>query len=462
MDSTPATDDNQQPSPRRRSFLRFLPRWSAPTWRIVLFTAVVLFFVEVPGRRTGPTTYAHGWPFAYLERDYIGDPAVLAANANWKFSAGTPEWAEEFRDAWNDDQVPFVAEAAMTPWTFAGTISRLIVAADALVALMLLGIVGWARERWRRHRSSPAKLRFFQFRLRTLLLAVPLVAFACAKIAAWHNDYLAERQSLESVSGAIGPFFVECEVQWKPPHWMPECLLKLGLQNWFAHVVAVRGRVDSDVLKFLGNFNRLQKLDCAAEKNSDFAPLTRLSQLSELRIEGDGVTRECLKQLAALPRLRKLAIVGALLDDAALAELNGLASLEELEVNEQAAQILDLHGLKELRALRLRRFRAPLIRLTDLPRLANIELNGATLDAVSCQNISALPALASLKINDATTRDPLVFDGCPKLASFEFVASEIGAAPWFEWSARQVLKRWTFVSPRLTTFLADRLAGCPP
>ncbi len=55
-----------------RTFLRRLfPRWSISTWLPVLLAAVVLFFVEAPGRRVGATKYAHGWPFVYLQRDWI-------------------------------------------------------------------------------------------------------------------------------------------------------------------------------------------------------------------------------------------------------------------------------------------------------------------------------------------------------------------------------------------------------
>lgn len=61
------TGDTQKPLVRR---IR------CSTWIVALLAACVMVVVEIPGRRTGATTYSHGWPLAYLERDYRPDTAA--------------------------------------------------------------------------------------------------------------------------------------------------------------------------------------------------------------------------------------------------------------------------------------------------------------------------------------------------------------------------------------------------
>ncbi len=110
----------------------------------------------------------------------------------------------------------------MTPWSFDGIRFGWPMIADAAVAMASLLAFNNLREAWRRRRgASTVRRRFFQYNLRTLLLAVPLVAFASASTAAWHSEYVAEQSLLND--GVIAPEAepIEEMVLARPPSWIP-------------------------------------------------------------------------------------------------------------------------------------------------------------------------------------------------------------------------------------------------
>ena len=268
---------------------RLIPRWSFSTWLLVLLATVVLFFVEVPGRRVGATKYAHGWPFVYLvvtarcidddsQSDATGATPIFQAGdlSNTEFIAGTRlppvAWTIGF---------PYSYEEQMTPWSFDGIRFGWPMIADAAVAIALLLAFGNLREAWRRRRgASTVRRRFFQYRLRTLLLAVPLVAFASAKLAAWHSEYVAEQSLLND--GVIAPEAEPIEVVWQPPSWIPESVLKLGPTAWFAHIYELNFGTREDLpIDRIRKLRHLQVLKCAAPKAEDVAQVADFSSLRE-------------------------------------------------------------------------------------------------------------------------------------------------------------------------------------
>ncbi len=133
----------------RHVLRRLLPRWSFSTWLLVLLAAIVLFFVEVLGRRIGAMKYAHGWPFVYLPRDYGG------------FSASGPSaQTGPLEDLWAQGRMPAFCEEAMNPWSWSGGKRLWQLAADLAFALSLLIAAGTLREAWRRRHPPRAAASF--------------------------------------------------------------------------------------------------------------------------------------------------------------------------------------------------------------------------------------------------------------------------------------------------------------
>ena len=409
-----------------------MPRWSFSTWLLVLLAAVVLFFVEIPGRRIGAMKYAHGWPFVYLQRDYGG------------FSASGPSaQTGPLEDLWTQGRMPAFCEEAMIPWSWSGDKRSWQLAADLTFAISLLIAMGTLREAWRRRHPSRARRRFFQYSLRTLLMAVPLAALASAYVASSHEEHLAE-ETLRSTNVWVYPSD-DFQQFWLPPSWLPESVTKLAPTAWFVHITRIRvsplRELQRDAVKKL---HHLEALECEAPDAADLAAIAEIPSLTELQISGLGITAATIKDIARLPRLRRLSIEDKQIDAAALAELSGFASLEELDIGQTAATQIDLHGLKNLRSVvvggrargfdRLRYFSIdfegpgkpqlpdsadgvirPLVRLADLPALVSVMLRDATLDETSCADLAKLESIEDLDLTDCLIADGLEIGGRNRL-----------------------------------------------
>ncbi len=198
-----------------RPMRRGLPRLGScrggdfSAWLLVLLATAVLFFVsEVPGRRRSGRRNALHWLAGCVSptRDAVNDPLPGGGAALGTLGPLSPLILDSTTasDAnWEAGQLPLAVEDAVNPWSFGGgEIKRLAVAADAAFALLMLFLVGQLRQAWRNRHPPARRGRFFQYRLRTLLIAVPLVAFVSAKLAAWHNEYVAEQELLPAITPA--------------------------------------------------------------------------------------------------------------------------------------------------------------------------------------------------------------------------------------------------------------------
>ncbi len=420
MDSIPVTDDRQPARSPRRRFLRFLPRWSAATWRFVLITAVVLFFVEVPGRRTGPANYQHGWPMAYLVQDF--DPRHYVA---WMPYSTAVLGLDAI---WRDGTVPFELEQQLSPWSFAGNVRWWIVALDTVCGLLLLRLIGGSVDKVVRRRRTPPG-RFFQFSLRTLLLVFSLAAICSAVVAGLHRQYLAEQAVLDLATGQGGiaaPTLVE--LVWAPPRWMPEWLLKPALSRWCARVNSLSLPTGSrQLLPSISALQHLQTLDCTIASADDAKCIHDLPELRELSISAEAVDKGIvIEPLFPLPNLRRLSTNNSVsLAPAALAGLSELKSLEYLDISAADGGTLDLRKQNGLRTLNLNRSRIrlfndfTLVRFGDHPQLVTVDLSDARLEAASVEALGRLSCLQTLNVSGSPVDAPLILDGLPALTSVD-------------------------------------------
>ena len=243
----------KRPTKKRRSpiFLQFLGRWLRPrlflsTWLFHFHASAALAILEIPGRRTGFTTYAHGWPFAYMDRDYRQDSQFLDWEGwtmhGWSAGFGGQHWvgaeretAFPYQEVFARDGFPIGYEQKMSPWSAiaATSFSDFALAADVLLTILSLIAIGWAAQRWRRRRIAAGRRRMFQFRLRTFLLAAMIVGPTLGLIFPWFLDYRRDRLAVQEIqdNGNLG--VTQMVSHWRPPAGLPESLLKLGpVERW--------------------------------------------------------------------------------------------------------------------------------------------------------------------------------------------------------------------------------------
>ena len=229
----------------------FLRRVFVSTWLMMLLACGLLFLLEVPGRRTGPTTYEHGWPLAFLTRDYLSDARTPESAS----ATSDSQYLEQVKPNWERNGLPWALESQFSPWslTDATSFSTLLCVADLAISGLVVSAIGWMWQRRWRTRGN-----LLQFRLRTLLAGVALLGIVFAQIKTWIVDRRTDEETaatlLQDIGhdkyqyasdpiGGIPPRHrgIFLEYGWEPPCWLPESLLKInGLSGLFRRVHEVR------------------------------------------------------------------------------------------------------------------------------------------------------------------------------------------------------------------------------
>jgi Leucine-rich repeat (LRR) protein len=476
----------KRPAPKRRwpIFLGFLGRWFRPrlflsTWLFLLLAGAALAILEIPGRRTGFTTYAHGWPFAYLTRDYRQDRNFPGAHDDrwttegWLDGVCGKRWidtgpaaVDAFQESFARDGFPLSYEQQMSPWAVNGAtwFNGLTVGVDIGLTIFLLVATAWASERWRRRRMATGRGRLLQVRLRTFLLATMIMGPMLGITISWFQEYRTDRRvldGLQSQPGYGGFGGNQFEAHWLPPRGIPESLLKVGpAATWFERVDTLRlttplpdGQFNDAAAKQIIRLPKLRRLvaedvlflDDGLERLADAPSITELS------LKGSGITAAGLKHLARLRGLTTLQLESFSLNDEAIEQLNNVRSLEELTLWRNTARRAMLHDLEQLQSLYIDCFGGqhcidtpvcpqspfdevlsmksgeapkdgfwhPEIRLVNLPKLQHLFLDGATLSRASVSDIGGLPAIETLLMTECegSGRESLILDGRDALRS---------------------------------------------
>jgi hypothetical protein len=200
------------------------------------------------------------------------------------------------------------------------------------------------------------RLRWFQYRLRTLLAIVSLWAVACSWIAVQRRQARIERQAALEIEQLGG------EVFWRrAAPWLQQSIPGVSM---FERVVEVDMRRVQATDAALEHVKALSALDSLSFDGSGVADndLRKLSELTSFRghlsLIDTKLTDAGLKHLRELTRLYALYLSGTQVTDAGLEDLKGLSRLELLDlVNTKItdAATAKLRCLRRLRRLDLRR-----------------------------------------------------------------------------------------------------------
>ena len=205
------------------------------------------------------------------------------------------------------------------------------------------------------------KRRWFRFSLRTLLLAITIVAVWLGLTV---NAARRQRAAVNALQGS-GVTVMYDYMETAPRTWStsgepsgPEWLRKTLGMDYFHHPVyaSVRSRPepDEEVIGALNALPRLKTLLFMGDSISDetFENLQPMENLEELHITAAQVTDHGLKQLLKFPQLRWLILNDLPISDAGCATLAQLAQLEELRIYGSDVSDESLIHLKKLHKLR--------------------------------------------------------------------------------------------------------------
>ncbi len=193
-------------------------------------------------------------------------------------------------------------------------------------------------------------IRWYQFRLRTLLVFVTLcvIPYSWLAVKLWKEKREEEAAAAIQEAGGV----VEWDKNAAGPAWLHGVL---G-EHFFAHVIRVTlqgQQVTDSRLEPLDVMNHVQDLALWSTNVTDagLEHLQVLRELKELHIEDADVTDVGLEKLAGLKQLESLRLYGTQVTEAGLGKLAGLTQLKLLGLggtNVTDAGLVHLQRMKQL------------------------------------------------------------------------------------------------------------------
>jgi internalin A len=199
--------------------------------------------------------------------------------------------------------------------------------------------------------APPSKLRWYQYRLRSLFILTTLVAIACSWLAVTMQNQRKQKAVAEVLRKAGAE--VTTEPTWLGTLVRDDTLVRVSFVGW-------RAKLDTDAeMVHLQGLDQLKSLYLYGTHASDagLMHLHGLSQLKELILDYTEVTDAGLGHLRELKQLEWLALDNTKVTDAGIVYLQGLSQLKDLRLRDTKvtdAALAHLDGLSQLRVLDLR------------------------------------------------------------------------------------------------------------
>ena len=205
--------------------------------------------------------------------------------------------------------------------------------------------------------DPPKPRRWFQFRLRTLLIGVLVLSLPLSWFAVRMERARRQRVAIAAIRRLGGR--VHYETMSSAPEWARDVLgVHSFLDIAIASPTAAFGDDEAKCFKDLPDIRGLQLGDVQITDAGleNFRGLTHLWKLylNKMEITGTG-----LKHLKELPGLRMLVFVGTPVTDSGLQHLGGLPSLEILVLYDTEITDAGLATLRELPGLKSLKLRGP-------------------------------------------------------------------------------------------------------
>jgi internalin A len=238
----------------------------------------------------------------------------------------------------------------------------------------------------------PKRRRWFQFRLRTLLIALLVLSLPLSWFAVELQRVRRQRQAVEAIKQLGG--FVDEREKTSVPKWIRESFP----EDFFTEVVEVR-LLDNKhrnamvkVLNAVSTDNEIEKLPPHVA-DPGFEHLKELTSLRKLTLRNTTATGTDLEHLAELTNLQELDLRDTDVTDAGLEHLRALSNLAWLNLDRTKitdAGLQHLEGLTNLAFLSLQKTEitdAGLEHLKGLTKLHDLNLNFAPVSLQGCQKL---------------------------------------------------------------------------
>lgn len=172
--------------------------------------------------------------------------------------------------------------------------------------------------------DRPKRRRWFQFRLRTLLIAILILSLPLSWFAVRLQRARRQREAVAAIEGLGG------NVQYERPQGKQQ-----PVSSWLRDLLG-RDFFDRVTLVYLqGNVT-----------NADLEHLTALLDLERLMLRSPQITDAGLKHLQGMSNLRYLTLISTSITDAGLTHLEGLPNLQGLTIDDAD---VTLEGVEDLR-----------------------------------------------------------------------------------------------------------------
>jgi hypothetical protein len=170
------------------------------------------------------------------------------------------------------------------------------------------------------------RLRWYQWRLRSLFLLTFAVAIGVSWLAVTIRDQRKQKAAAEAIEKAGG--IARCESTWLGKLLSDRSLGSVWCASFSGETTA------DDAIKHLQGLSDLQFLVVSHTRVTDagLAHLQRLNRLEMLWLDGNKLTGSGLVHLQGLPRLGFLSLKDTQVNDAALLHLQGLRQLLWLDL----------------------------------------------------------------------------------------------------------------------------------
>jgi hypothetical protein len=195
--------------------------------------------------------------------------------------------------------------------------------------------------------KKPPKLRWYQWRLRSMFILTLVVAIGMSWIAVTMRHQRRQKAAAEEIEKAGGS--VQCESTWLGRLMHDDSLVSVTSADFSSRsservngvMVRMNGEPISDrsvtdkAIVHLQGLHQLQSLSLASSLVSDngLTQLTGLEQLGALKLDNTEVTDAGLPHLRRLSQLRVLSLALTNVTDAGLVHLQGLSQLQTLDLS---------------------------------------------------------------------------------------------------------------------------------
>jgi len=251
--------------------------------------------------------------------------------------------------------------------------------------------------------------RWFQFRIRSLLILTLIVA---ATMAFWVRPAMLQRAVVRTLpaDATVGYDFQTAGGGASlTPAYVPGRLVDLLGIDFFADVTSVQVIVMSEnVYPHLGQLHNIEWLDIRDRNISPahLANLTPLTRLRGIRLRGASFQNSAIVHLSHFNTVQSLDLTFAEVGDGALEYVNQLRDLRTLRLGGTRitdAGLIHLQKLRNLEHLELFETQitdAGLAALRDIPELQSLRLGATQITDASIDHMIAMRKLAAVELYD--------------------------------------------------------------